>query len=172
MAKFKKYYEYEAELASKYRFFKVIPREESLLMKVAYYGLLMFLWNKDFLTGYVTTVGFAIYMPRDLVGTKQGYITLRHEAVHVRDFLYSGMIPFVVSYALLLPAGLTFRSLWEKRGYAEQMRAYYEVYGKIPNAILDQIAVEFTGSTYLWMWPFKKDIRNWLERKRTEIISE
>jgi len=78
----------------------------------------------------------------------------------------------VVSYVFLLPIGVTIRQLWEKRGYRESMKTYYEMHGRIPDSYLDHIAIQFTGPSYLYMWPFPNSMKRWLRETRQEVIAE
>lgn len=161
-----------AELRREFRTFRLVPKDRSWLMRVAYHGLLMRRWCPDFMHAYTTVIVSVVYMPRDLIGTDAGYRVLRHERVHLRDCWRTGVLPFVLSYLFLLPAGLTVRSLWEMRGYAETMRAELEHEGRISDDTLGRIERQFTSSAYLWMCPFPRLVRRWLERTRARVLAE
>lgn len=159
-----------SELENDYKTFKIIPKDKSILMKIVYYTLFMFFWNKSFMEDYTTTIISRVYMPQNIIGTDKGWMVLRHEKVHIDDAWRWCIVPFVVSYLFMLPAGLTIRAIWEKRAYYESLVAYYELYGQIPDSLLDSIEEQFTSSMYLWMLPFKKHIREWLREAKMAII--
>ena len=96
------------------------------------------------------------------------YSLLRHEAVHLRDARRFPIF-FQVSYLVLLPTGLTFRALWEWRGYAETMRCEHELWGEIPDALIERIVERFAGPDYLFMLPFRGLVRARLQRLRSQI---
>jgi hypothetical protein len=160
-----------AELRREFRTFRLVPKDESRLMRALYHGLLMRLWCPQFMTGYTTVLVSVVYMPRDLIGTDAGYRTLRHERVHMRDCWRTGVLPFALSYALLLPAGLTLRSVWEMRGYAETMRAELELAGVITDDLLRHIERQFTSPAYLFMCPFPGLVRWWVRSVRDRVLA-
>lgn len=161
--------ELTAELGRRYRTFRLIPKEASVFMKVLYYGALMFLWCPGFMDEYTTTILSRVYMPRSLIGTRQGYAVLRHEKVHIEDCFRWGVVPFVVSYLLLLPAVLTLRAYWEMRAYRETLRAELELDGAVSEASLERIGRQFSSSAYFWMFPFPGTVRRWLLRTKTSL---
>jgi hypothetical protein len=152
--------------------FRLVRKERSPLMWALYYGLLMFLWCPRFMTSYTTVIITRVYMPGGLIGTRAAYGTLRHERVHMRDCVRSGVVPFVVSYLFLLPAVLTLRAVWEMRGYAESMRVERERRGAVSDETVAHVARQLTGSSYLWMFPFPRAARRWAERVRDRVMSE
>jgi len=159
------------ELHEEFPGFRLVAKEESILMKVIFYGLFMFLWNKKFMENYTTVIIFWCYMPRRFIGTNRSARTLRHERIHLRD-VYRWNILFVLSYIFVLPAGPGLRALWEFRGYRETMVAYFEDEGEIPDSLVEGIAKQFTSSNYLWMMPFKNYVMNKLRKMRTEILRD
>jgi hypothetical protein len=122
------------------------------------------------LTHYTTVIITVVYMPAELLGSDEAYATLRHERVHMRDCWRSGVLPFLISYLLLLPAVLTLRSVWEMRGYAETMRVEYEDTGEVSDETLTRIERQFVGPAYLWMCPFPPLVRWWLRRVRRRVV--
>lgn len=132
-------------------------------------------FNPTYMTHYTTVLFGKVWFPsrawRAAVGPRAIYETLRHEAVHLRDARqYWGF--FHVSYVLLLPAGLTFRALWEWRAYAESLRVQAELDGTIDDASLRFIAARFTGPDYLYMWPFEGFVMARLIALRGRILEE
>jgi hypothetical protein len=158
------------EIQKEFRWFRVICKDRSPLMKSIHYGLLAFLWCPAFMRSYTTVILFRVYMPAHLIGTPAGARVLRHERVHMRDCLRSGVLPFVISYLFLLPFVFTFRSVWEMRAYEETMRAELDETGDVSEATLAHIQRQFTASAYLWMCPFPRLVRRWLERVRRRVV--
>lgn len=152
--------------------FRLIEKDRSLLMWAIYYGLGMFLWCPRFMTSYTTVLITRVYMPTHLIGAPRSYGTLRHERVHMRDCVRSGVVPFVVSYLFLLPAVLTLRSVWEMRAYAETMRVERERCGTISDGTVNHVVQQLVGSSYLWMLPFPRLARRWVEGVRDRVMEE
>jgi hypothetical protein len=119
--------------------FVVILKSESYLMRAIYYGALMFLWNRNFMTTFTTTIGRRMYTPSPLSGP-QGLALLAHELCHVADakkvtlplwvFLYLfpqclaigallafWKIGFLLCLAFLIPWPAPFRVWAEFRAY-------------------------------------------------------
>lgn len=165
-----KYRQLESSLKSKYKRFRVFPKEKSKLMRAIAWISKPF--NKDFMSDYTTTIGYCVYMPESWIDTETGYQILRHEAIHVQDFDRTYWLPFVLSYTLLLPIVFTFRAYWEFRGYKESMRVELEETGSISDDTIAFIASQFTSSAYGWMCPFKKFITKKLEDARAELLKE
>lgn len=150
--------------------FKLIPKQQSKLMLAFFYLSLAFLWCPKFMTGFTSVLGTRCYMPERQIGTDVGYLILRHERVHMRDYAKWGPL-FFLSY-IFLPIGPSFRAYWEFKAYKESMLVAYETVGVIPDWLLEHYAAQFTGSTYLWMFPFPKTIRKLLEKARQDILSK
>ncbi len=122
-----------------------------------------------YLTEYVTTLGDTIYLPDgwDALPARTRYLILRHETVHLDQFVRWGWLGMIVLYGLVpLPVGLAYgRARLEWEAYAETLRATAEVDG--PEAarapeLADEIVARFTGPDYAWMWPFPGQVRRWI----------
>lgn len=132
-----------------------------------------------FMTRYVTTIGRTIYLPSGWAGRtpESRYVTLRHEAVHLRQFRRWGLVPMAVVYLLpIFPLGLAWgRARLEWEGYAETLRATAEVKG-IEAARSPELHAylrrQFTGPAYGWMWPFDRTIQRWIDRFLAELALE
>jgi hypothetical protein len=159
------------ELKVEFPKFKIVQKDKSWLMWFQYYAMLMFLWNKVYMTDFITVFGNTVYMPLSFIGTKDGADVLRHERVHMRDSRGWMKIPYCISY-IMLPIGPSGRAYWEFRAYVETMQACYDRYGFIPDDFIDFITDIFTGPKYLFMFPFPKTIRKWLLEARTKIRSK
>src|SRR5206468_11958745 len=97
------------------------------------------------------------------------YVTLRHEAVHLRQFRRLSLPVMALLYVLVpLPVGLAyFRARFEKEAYAESIRAAAEVWGPAYARSLDyrnRVIEQFLGPSYGWMWPFRASIERWYDR--------
>jgi len=103
-----------------------------------------------------------VYLAEHLFGTRTGYLILRHEAVHLADQRRVGLVPFILSYLLFLPAGLTLRALWEWRAYRETLRAYFERGAELARRRAAGILRQFTGKRYVFMWPFGGMVGRWI----------
>ena len=129
-------------------------------------------FNPTYLTEYTTVMFGRIYLPSrgflDEMSRESLYGLLRHEAVHLRDARRFPVF-FQLSYLLLPPVGPGFRAYWEWRGYRETLRAEYEVWGEVPDALLDRIADRFAGPDYLYMLPLRGWVRARLGRLRDEF---
>lgn len=155
-----KYYDLVNEITREFPGFAVIPKHDSKLMWICYYVALMPLWNRFFMTRYITTVFGKVYMPGELIGSDVGADILRHERVHLRDAKRWGIL-FYLSYLFFpLPFIFTMRAYWEYRGYCETLRAERDRYGVVYSESLNFYVSLFVNSSYLWMCPFPNYIRN------------
>ena len=132
-----------------------------------------------YLTDYVTTLGRTIYVPDDFFDLPPGqaWETLRHEAVHVRQFERIGWVGMVLLYGLLpLPFVFAYgRARLEMEAYTETLRATAELEGieaaRRP-ALHAHIIRRFTGPDYAWMWPFPRTVQRWIDRALSRIEIE
>lgn len=88
---------------------KIIKKEKSPLMWIAYYVTFMFLWNRTFMTSYTTTGLGKIWMPERFIGTDTGWRTLAHELVHRRSAKRMGTVMHAIAYMwpqVVAPLGL------------------------------------------------------------------
>lgn len=160
------------EVRREFPSFRLIEKERSPLMLVIFYGLGMFLWCPKFMSSYTTVLITQVYMPKDLIGTERSIGTLKHERVHMRDCMRSGVVPFVVSYLFIFPAVVTLRSIWEMRAYAETMRVERDRIGFVSDGMVEHVVQQLIGSSYLWMFPFPRLARRWVEKVRQRVMDE
>lgn len=146
------------KLSLLYPAFKVIPKEDSRLMR--FLAILLKPISPQFLTRYTTTVGYRVYMPRYLINTQRGYRILRHEHVHIRQYHYMGWL-FWVCYLFCFPTVFTMRAYFEIEAYRESLRQWMEENRSKtpPPRMVDDIVSEFTGPRYFWMCPFPEYVR-------------
>jgi len=132
--------------------------------------------QRHYLTRYVTTMGSTLFLPTGWAerSAESRYITLRHEAVHLRQFRRYGRVGTALLYLLpILPLGLAYGRAWlEWEAYAETLRATFEVAGL--EAARDpklhaHIVAQFTGPAYGWMWPFPRAVNGWIDRVVLEL---
>jgi hypothetical protein len=126
---------------------------------------------RNYLGSYQTTIGKTVYVTADWdsIDRLQRYVTLRHEAVHLRQFRSWSLPVMAVLYVLLpLPIGLAyFRARFEQAAYAESIRAAAEVWGsRVPRAAdyRSHVIEQFVGPSYGWMWPFRRAVERWYDQ--------
>jgi hypothetical protein len=152
--------------------FRIVRKDRSALHRVIHGALCGLTLGRmtSYLDSFQTTIGRTVYVTSDWDDwdPDRRYVTLRHEAVHLRQFRSLGVPVMAVLYVLLpLPMGLAwFRAYFEKAAYAETIRAAAEVWGpayprrpEYRRQIIDQ----FTGPSYGWMWPFRGGLERWYD---------
>lgn len=156
-------------LLDRFPSFSVKIKEESRLMRAIDFFIKPF--APTFMSRFTTTIGYTVYMPKDLIGTPEGYKVLRHEVVHMEDRKKHGLwFPF--SYLFVLPIFWTKRAEWEFKAYVETMKVEYETTGYVRQHTIDWIASLFTSSAYFWMMPpwKKEEIHQKLEAEALKIM--
>lgn len=161
-----------ADIRAEFPRFRIVRKDRSRFQR-AIHGCLVVLTcggMRRFLTDYQTTIGSTVYVTADwdeLPGDAR-YVTMCHERIHLRQFRrYT--TPFMGLLYLLvpLPMGLAyFRARFEKEAYAESIRAAAEVYGLdhvTTSSYRSRIIGQFTGSSYGWMWPFRRNLASWYD---------
>jgi hypothetical protein len=122
---------------------------------------------RHYLTHVVTTIGRRIYVPRawgSWPSARRAEI-LRHELVHVRQFERWGPLMLIAYLLLPLPLGLAWcRMRIEREAYEESIRATWEAGGRdATDALREHVVGQFSGATYLWMWPFRRSTERWYD---------
>lgn len=176
------YEDLKSEIQKEFRDFKVVSKEDSRLMRciATFLWLITFGLSREFMSGYVTTIGFKVYVPaswRSLSDVNR-CITLRHERVHMRQRRKYGMLLYSFMYLVFpLPGGLAwFRTKFEMEAYEETIRATIELYPNGAQVVLKQCAREnmiqnFIGPMYFWMWPFRNRIERWYDEAVARILA-
>jgi len=166
------YESYCAELRAEFPGFRVVKKCDSRLHRSIHWGLFALTLGRmrRYLDSYQTTIGRAVYVTadwddRDAV---ERYVTLRHEAVHLRQFRRWTLPGMALLYLLVpLPMGLAyFRYRFEREAYEESIRAAAEVYGPdYPRQawFRESIIGQFLGPSYGWMWPFRRHLERWYD---------
>jgi hypothetical protein len=153
--------------------FRIVRKDRSPLHQAIHYALCALTLGQmtSYLEAFQTTIGRTVYVTPDWDDwdPDRRYVTLRHEAVHLRQFRSYSVPGMAVLYILLpLPMGLAwFRACFEKAAYAESIRAAAEVWGPAyPHraAYRRHIIAQFTGASYGWMWPFRGSLERWYDQ--------
>jgi hypothetical protein len=160
------------DLRAEFPRFRIVRKDRSPLHRVIHYALYAVTLGgmRSYLDAFQTTIGATVYVTPDWDDwdPDRRYVTLRHEAVHIRQFRTFSVPGMVVLYVLLpLPMGLAwFRTCFEKAAYAESIRAAAEVWGReFPQRAeyRRHVIQQFTGATYGWMWPFRRSVERWYD---------
>lgn len=172
------YLRVEKEITTEFPNFDVVPKRNSLLMKVANVLLIIITFGqmRTFMTRFTTQVMGKIYVPDDWTSRPplERAVTLRHERVHLRQRVRYGNLMFTLRYAwwpLPLLFALGRRDL-EQEAYEESMRAVAEYYGVnviYSPAYKENMLGNFTSASYFWMFPFKKKLEAWFESTANKI---
>jgi hypothetical protein len=153
--------------------FAIEKKRESGLQKAIDVALKIVTFGRmtSYLDSYQTTIGKTVYVTADwdAIDPLHRYVTLRHEAVHLRQFRRYTLPGMALLYILLpLPMGLAwFRARFEQEAYAESIRAAAEVWGPdYPRrtSYREHVIGQFTGPSYGWMWPFRRQLERWYDR--------
>lgn len=153
--------------------FRIVRKDRSALHKAIHYALYALTLGRmtSYLDSFQTTIGRTVYVTADWDAWDPDarYVTLRHEAVHLRQFRTYSVPGMAVLYVFLpLPMGLAwFRAYFEKEAYAESIRAAAEVWGAgYPRQVeyRRRIIEQFTGASYGWMWPFRGSLERWYDQ--------
>ena len=153
--------------------FRIVRKDHSVFHKAIHYALYALTLGRmtSYLDAFQTTIGRTLYVTPDWDDwdPDRRYVTLRHEAVHLRQFRTYGLPGMAVLYVFLpLPMGLAwFRARFEQAAYAESIRAAAEVWGPAyPRraAYRQHVIAQFTGAAYGWMWPFRGGLERWYDR--------
>jgi len=161
---------------------KVTPKQDSLVQRIVGY-LLYIPTGGSYMTNFWTTLGNTVYKPSS-ADTKDWQV-LFHEAMHIRQEDRDGKILHSLKYAfpqvlapiavisllllglgwwsllglvLLGPIPAWWRSRKELEAYTFQaclMELHRTNYGK---GVVSYFTKMFSGSAYLFMWPFRKSI--------------
>ena len=161
------------DLRAEFPRFRIVRKHDSAMHRAIHQVLRVATAGRmtTYLDSFQTTIGSTVYVTRDWddLHADRRYITLRHEAVHLRQFRALTLPGMALLYVLLpLPMGLSwFRAHFEKEAYAESVRAAAEVYGPeypATPAFRASILEQFTGASYGWMWPFRAGLERWYDQ--------
>jgi hypothetical protein len=167
-----RYTELVAALRREFPRFRVVRKDQSRLHRVIHYALIGLTLGRmrSYLDSFQTTIGSTVYVTPDwdAWSADERYVTLRHEAVHLRQFRRFTLPGMALAYIFLpLPMGLAWcRARLEWEAYAESVRAAAEVWGpdhpRRP-AYRAHVLAQFTSAAYGWMWPFPRQLERWYD---------
>lgn len=152
--------------------FRIVRKDRSAFHRAIHVALIGLTLGRmrSYLDSFQTTIGKTVYVTADWddLPADKRYVTLRHEAVHLRQFRRYTLPVMAVLYVLLpLPMGLAyFRARFEKEAYAETIRAAADVYGiehARSSSHRSYVIEQFMGASYGWMWPFRKSLERWYD---------
>ena len=152
--------------------FRIVRKDQSRLHRAIHWGLVVITFGRmrGYLDNYQTTIGRTVYVTPDWDDwpAEARYVTLRHEAVHLRQFRKLTLPVMALLYLFVpLPMGLAyFRARLEQEAYAESIRAAAEVWGPdYPRrtAYRSHVIDQFMGPSYGWMWPFRSSLERWYD---------
>ena len=163
---------YFAELRREFPGLRLVPKKDvwhqrwaGALLRIATLGRM-----SSYMSHYTTVLLRTIYVPTgwETKSDDEKYITLRHEAVHLRQFRRYTLPGMALLYVLLpLPLGLAwFRARFEREAYEESIRACAEVWGADAPAqarYRANVIRQFVGPAYGWMWPFRRALERWYD---------
>jgi hypothetical protein len=153
--------------------FRIVRKDRSRLHRAIHYTLVAVTFGRmrSYLDSYQTTIGKTVYVTSDWDDwpADRRYVTLRHEAIHLRQFRRYTLPVMALLYVLLpLPLGLAwFRARFEQEAYAETIRAAAEVWGPEHPRRPDYrkyVVDQFVGPSYGWMWPFRRSVERWYDQ--------
>lgn len=162
-----------AALRAEFPRFRIVRKDRSVLHRAIHRALIVLTLGRmrSYLDSFQTTIGATVYVTPDWDDwdPERRYVTLRHEAIHLRQFRRFTLPGMTVLYLLVpLPMGLAwFRARFEKEAYAESIRAAAEVWGPAfpaRAAYRDYVLTQFTGPAYGWMWPFRRGLERWYDQ--------
>lgn len=173
----------DAALLQEFPKYKLLYKRNSRLMRFinALLVVISFGQQRRFMSSFITTVGYTVYVHDGWSGLSlvDRMIVLRHERVHMRQRVRYGMWLFTFLYLLCpLPACFAyFRAKFEKEAYEETLRAMVDLYpdglAQVgTEACREYVVGQFTGSSYLWMWPFRNRLDDWFTDVLVSIIAK
>lgn len=123
------------------------------------------------------TIGSQIFLSCNWenYSASQKLAILRHEREHLLQFMKYGVVLMAFLYLFIFfPVGFAyFRAKFERAGYAETIASWVEYWGESSVTYEEGRRLYlrvFTGSTYFWMFPFKKLILRWFEEDWQKAI--
>lgn len=173
-----RYEAYVAEMEREFPGLRILRKEDSSFQRLLDLGLRVVTFGamSTYLTHYTTVIGRTIWVPTGWLkrDDDERYITMRHEAVHLRQMKRYTPIGMALLYGLpIFPLGLAYgRARIEWEAYAETLRAVAETRGeKAARApeLRAHIVRQFTSASYGWMWPFEKTIERWIDQELARI---
>jgi hypothetical protein len=160
------------EIRSEFPDFRIVYKYDSTLMRTldVLLRIITFGAMHSFMDDFATTIGSTVYIPSSWrrYSAVAKCLILKHERVHLRQQRKYGKILFALLYLFVfLPIGLAyFRAKFEKEAYEVSIREAYKAYGPLyvaSSKYRESIISIFTGSSYAWMWPFRRNVELWYD---------
>jgi hypothetical protein len=166
-----------AELRREFPRFRVVDKSDSRLQRVIDRALRIVTFGgmRGYLTDYVTTIGSTVYVCSDWHGRSDDdrWATMRHEAVHLRQFRRWTLPGMAFLYLLIpLPVGIAyFRMRFEREAYEETIRCEHALYGMpyVRGVLRAHVIDQFRGPAYGWMWPFRRALERWYDAQVSRL---
>lgn len=166
--------EYESlldEVKSEFSDFEILIKNRSVLMKFidAALHIITFGQMKNFMTGFITTMGNKVYVPDswEMSSITNKIEIIRHERVHMRQAKKYGRFLFSFLYLVVpFPVGVAYyRKKFEQEAYEESLKALYEYHGEkiFTPRLKESMLAHFITEQYFWMWPWRKDLEKWYD---------
>ncbi|MDQ3035044.1 MAG: hypothetical protein M3Y87_21735 [Myxococcota bacterium] len=166
------YADYVAELQREFPGLRVVSKRGDRLSLVIdrLLKIITLGGQSAYLTRYTTVMARTIYVPFDWErrDPRERYVTMRHEAVHLRQSRRYGLVLMSFLYGVpFFPLGLAYgRARIEWEAYAETFRAVAEVFGPArarEPELRAHVVRQFTSPAYGWMWPFPRQVNGWID---------
>jgi hypothetical protein len=160
------------QLRAEFPGFRLVRKDQSRWQRVIHLALIGITLGqmRSYLHSFHTTIGQTVYVTAawDRCSDDERYVTLRHEAVHLRQFRRFTPLGMAIVYLVVpLPLGLAWgRAQLEKEAYAATIRAAAEVWGRqfpAESSFRSKIIGQFLGPSYGWMWPFRGALERWYD---------
>lgn len=133
----------------------------------ASFKILNFFTGQNY-SNYTQAIGKTIYPAKNWVyfTNYSRFYVLVHEHQHLKQFKkYSTPLMAFLYLFFPLPIGLAyFRAKFEREAMKEVLRMKRSLGEEIiVNFVKEDYIRRFSGATYLYPWPFKKQIKRWVE---------
>lgn len=177
------YAELQQEVLAEFPRYREVSKSSSCLMRLISWILWLITFGrmKNFMGSFITTLGFTVYVPDGWAETSdyEKSIILRHERVHMRQRAKYGGLLFALAY-LLFPLPCVFayaRRCFEQEAYAESLRATVELMLQGDQLIQTAEYREnhiryFTGASYFWTWPWRRQVGDWYDAAVKEALKK
>lgn len=122
---------------------------------------------------FISTLGNIIAIPEDFWNWTPAhkYVSLIHEAVHVKQYrrlglgsVWLGWVVFAVLYILCLPTIFTLRSVFEREAYEAEARAMQKVGLLREESWCAHVEEVFVSWPYFFMCPFPQYVERWAHK--------
>ena len=160
--------------------FRIIKKTDSSFMKFLNVLLLIITFGqmKSFMTEFITTIGYKVYVPKDFDSWPESnrFLTIVHESVHMKQRKNALLGGFGFSFAYLflpLPAFFALcRLRYEIEAYATDAVFGHRVYHFSKESRAKEVAQLLSNSSYFWTWWSDKEVESQMLEKIKEIEND